>query len=85
LQIKAEMIELSALTIFLLGVLGGMLLLILIQFLICQAYWKTFEHVGRIPQRPPPAVESHPVQLVFSLCAPDLALCAIVQPPLRNL
>lgn len=50
----------DGLSLFLLGVLSGILLVILIQFLICRAYWKSLEFVGRLPKKPPAAVESHP-------------------------
>jgi hypothetical protein len=50
------------LAVFLSGILGGILLLLFIQFVVLRAYWKTFEYKGTIPTKPLPQPASHPVR-----------------------
>ncbi len=54
-------ITMDPLALFLLGAVAGILVLVLVQFLICRAYWRTFELKKPLEPKPPAVVTPHPV------------------------
>ncbi len=56
-------LRLDPLAAFLFGILGGIFLLIFVEFLIMRAYWRLFEVKKPFIPEPPPDVAPHPVRM----------------------